>query len=232
MIHYGGWISALSPFLIVAFNTGGHSATPHAYHCMPLLLASPLCATLMLCGPRGCALAPRAKKGQKKEGRGERALWHRCAGGLSSQGLERRLQSPPALLPSTFLQALTPQPLPRAEWSTAAFVALLSLGEAIWSPRWVRNWAGIAWWLLRGPGRAGADRAAQCSRPLPRPHPPGLLFCFAAVHPWLPGALPTPPHPNHFSAAPPVALHPSTHHRRPLAVWRPPSPPPCSMTTA
>ncbi|PSC67761.1 MFS general substrate transporter [Micractinium conductrix] len=51
MIHYGGWVSALSPFLIVAFNT---------------------------------------------------------------------------------------------EWSTAAFVALLSLGEAIWSPRWYDYSMGVA----------------------------------------------------------------------------------------
>ena len=43
-------------------------------------------------------------------------------------------------------------PLPPAEWSTAAFVALLSLGEAIWSPRWVR-----------GPRQAGA--ADSCAFP-------------------------------------------------------------------
>lgn len=49
----------------------------------------------------------------------------------------------PHLLPDSALHCLCP-----AGWASAMFVAMLSLGEAIWSPRWYGELHGVCSWVI------------------------------------------------------------------------------------
>lgn len=130
MIHYGGYISALSPFWLVAFNTGGAL--------LPGLLMCP--------------------------GRVAVHSWHgRQTRSLAQQGLLLPNQPSSAHLHHRFTSP--------AEWASALFVAMLSLGEAVWSPRWYGACGAVA----RG-GRASSFESGCCraQRGFARLAPPPL----------------------------------------------------------
>lgn len=95
MIHLGGYISALSPFWMVAFTSGAR------WLCLQCHRGQP-CAAL---------LAARL--------------------GSASLRMQREVLGCAACASMVFQAQLL-----LAEWATAAFVATLSLGEAVWSPRW------------------------------------------------------------------------------------------------
>ena len=109
-IHWGGYVSALSPFWMVTFDAGEGGAWRRraALHGEPRSSPTPLA-------------------------RSPPAPLHR---GLPATRAPRRAAACPDSQHQPACRVTPAPPPPPAEWASAAFVAMLSLGEAIWSPRW------------------------------------------------------------------------------------------------